>query len=99
MALLLIMRAYPHVDRNCRKVELYDMAWRDVDLSMYIIAAAPYAGPIGVQAVYHWNAALSPEDQFAGCPSQPAYPSPQKLCIVVQPCFGLWLCLGQTNSS
>ncbi|XP_070536133.1 vacuolar protein sorting-associated protein 16 homolog [Ptychodera flava] len=31
-----------------RKIELYSMGWKDVDLSKYKVAAAPYGGPIAL---------------------------------------------------
>jgi hypothetical protein len=30
-----------------RRQELYQLNWQDVDLSMYIVAGAPYASPLG----------------------------------------------------
>jgi hypothetical protein len=30
-----------------RKQEVYSLLWKDVDLSKYLVAAAPYGGPIG----------------------------------------------------
>lgn len=38
----------------CRKHEIYSMQWAEkVDLSKFIIAAAPFGGPIGMSL--DWN--------------------------------------------
>jgi hypothetical protein len=39
-----------------RKFDIYSLQWKDVDLAKYIVAAAPYGGPIGnlpYQAINH----------------------------------------------
>ncbi|PKK73318.1 hypothetical protein RhiirC2_344414 [Rhizophagus irregularis] len=42
-------------DRFYRKQEIYAMLWKQLDLSKFMIAGAPYGGPI----VYLFNIVLS----------------------------------------
>ncbi|RKO86786.1 hypothetical protein BDK51DRAFT_29471, partial [Blyttiomyces helicus] len=38
-------------DRFYRKLEFYTLVWNEIDLAKFIVAVAPYGGPIGVMGV------------------------------------------------